>query len=260
MEPITCKKNILREKISSRGYALGTCVYSFSPDLVQIAGYSGLDFCRIDNEHAWRQDNSLENMIRAGKLSGTAVLARVDRDNPYTVRKALELGPDALVIPQIKNRRDVEDYIQWAKFPPLGTRGFSNLCQSGHYGQVDNKEWIEWSNSEILLGVMIETSQAVKEVDSILSTPGLDFVLIGPSDLSLSLGLEKPDLNHPVVQDCVRTIIASAKRNHVYSMLGVGFPWEEQAKKYLDMGVDMIELGHDYSILGTIWKQLRKAL
>jgi 4-hydroxy-2-oxoheptanedioate aldolase len=260
MQPVTFPKNILREKIKSRGYAIGTCVYSFSPDLVQIAGYSGMDFCRIDNEHAWRQDNSLENMIRAGKLSNTAVLARVDRDNPYTVRKALELGPDALVIPQIKNKQDVEAYIKWAKFPPLGSRGFSNLNQSAHYGLIDSKEWIEWSNTEILIGVMIETAQAVKEVDSILSTPGLDFVLIGPADLSLSLNLPKPDLNHPLVQESIRTIIDSAKRNKVYTMLGVGFPWEDQARKYLEMGVDMIELGHDYSILGTVWKQLSKAL
>jgi 4-hydroxy-2-oxoheptanedioate aldolase len=254
------EKNKLRATIQKKGYAIGTCAYSFSPDIVQIAGYSGMDFCRIDNEHSWRKDDSLENMIRAANLSNMSTVIRVDRDSPYEVRKALELGSHAIVIPQIESKKEVEDYISWTKFPPLGKRGFSNLNQSAHYGLINSKEWIDWCNSEIMVGVMVETKTAVDEIDEILSTKGLDYILIGASDLSLSLGLEKPEMNHPLVQQSIIKIIERAKHHKVYTMLGVGYPWIDQAKNYLNLGIDMIEVGHDYSILSTVWRDVGEQL
>ena len=102
------KKNNLREKIRRGEIALGTALYSFSPALIELAGYTGLDFCRIDNEHAWRQDESGEHMIRAGLLAGICPLMRVDRDNPYLVRKALEAGAGGVIVPHVHDQKDAE--------------------------------------------------------------------------------------------------------------------------------------------------------
>lgn len=248
LEPIK-----LRQTLKSGKPAIGTCAYSFSPDIVQLAGYAGMDFCRVDNEHAWRQDSALENMVRASHVSDIALIARVDRDNPYLIRKALELGSHAVLVPQIENQKEVDAVVQAAKFPPVGARGFGNLNQSGRYGFIDAKEWIEWSNSELMVGVMVETKAALQEVDAIFSRPGLDFVLIGAADLSINLGLPRPEPKNPAIQQAVADIVKSAHKHGKWVMIGVGSPWVENAQNYLEMGVDMIEIGHDFTILKQIW-------
>src|SRR4030066_1585280 len=128
------KKNSLREKIRGGETALGTALYSFSPALIELAGSIGLDFCRIDNEHAWRQDESAENMIRGALLAGIVPLLRVDRDNPYLVRKAREGGAGGVIVPHVHDQKDAEEIVQAAKFPPFGKRGYGGLCLSGQWG------------------------------------------------------------------------------------------------------------------------------
>ncbi len=98
-------------------------MYSFSPAIMEVAGFTGLDFCRIDNEHAWRQDEGAENVIRAALLSGICPLLRVDRDNPYLVRKALEAGAGGVIVPHVHDRKDAERIVQAAKFPPSARGG-----------------------------------------------------------------------------------------------------------------------------------------
>jgi 4-hydroxy-2-oxoheptanedioate aldolase len=250
------KENKLKKILKKGKVAFGSCICSFSPNLVELAGYCGLDFCRIDNEHAWRQDNMLEHMMRAGVVGDIVPLARIDKDNPYLIRKVLEIGAGGIIIPGVKNSDEVKLAVNAAKFSPYGNRSYSGLCFSGGYGAKAGKDWIEWSNKETLVGVMIEEPEAMENIDSIMSIKGLDFVLFGPSDYSLNIGLSAPEKNNPKVQDAIKHTIETASKYGKYVMIGVGFPWEEQAQKYIEMGCRMIEIGHDYSILNRIWKNI----
>src|SRR5512139_1057608 len=171
-KPMEFKKNSLREKINGGGVALGTAIYSFSPAIVELAGFTGLDFCRIDNEHAWRQDESAENVIRAATLSGIVPLLRIDRDDPYLVRKALEIGAGGVIVPHVCSRAEVEEIVAAAKFPPVGHRGYGGLCLSGKWGVDAGVGWMEWSNRETLVIPMVEDLKALENIDEIMSTPG----------------------------------------------------------------------------------------
>ncbi len=250
------KANKLKKILQEGKIVFGSCICSFSPNLVELAGYCGLDFCRIDNEHNWRQDSILEHMMRAGIVGDVVTLARIDKGNPYLIRKVLEIGAGGIIIPDIKDSDEVKSIVKAAKFSPYGDRGYSGLCLSGGYGTKAGKEWIEWSNKETLVGVMIEEPEAVKNINSIMSVEGLDFVLFGPSDYSLSIGLPAPEKNNPNVQDAIKQTIEVANKYGKYVMIGVGYPWEEEAQKYIEMGCKMIEIGHDYSILNKIWKNI----
>ena len=157
-------KNKLREKINSGEIALGTCLYSFSPGLIELAGFCGLDFCRVDNEHAWRQDESAENLMRGATLAGIVPLLRIDRDDPYLVRKALEIGAGGVIVPHVCSRKDVEEIVQAAKFPPEGKRGYGGLCFSGKWGVDAGEEWMRWSNEETLVIPMIEDVKALGSI------------------------------------------------------------------------------------------------
>lgn len=233
---------------------MGTCIYSFSPALVEVAGFCGLDFCRIDNEHAWRQDETFEHMMRAAAVSEIVALPRVDR-NPFLIRKALEAGAGGIIIPHILNGEEVDEVVRAAKFPPAGDRGFGSLCFSGRWGTSPGVEWIEWSNEETLIGVMIEDYRAVENIDEIMSVDGLDFVLFGPADYSVSLGVPVQTA-HPKVLEGLKKTIKAAERHGKYVMKGVGHPWAENAKRFVEMGCRLIEIGHDVTILTSMWRKL----
>ena len=226
---------------------------------MEVAGYAGLDFMRVDNEHAWRQDRSAEELMRAAELVGVEVIMRVDRDNPYLIRKALEIGAGGVVVPDIASVAEAEAVVSAAKFPPRGRRGYSGNCRSGGWGSRAGADWIEWSDREPMVGVMIENTQAVACVEEILAVQHLDFVLFGPADYSMSLGLRKPARNDRLVQDALRQTIAAAKRCGKHVMFGVGTTLEE-IMLYKDMGVTMLEVGNDLGILHASWRERGEAV
>jgi 2-keto-3-deoxy-L-rhamnonate aldolase RhmA len=253
-EKMEFKKNSLKEKIKGGGIALGTAMYSFSPAIMEVAGFTGLDFCRIDNEHAWRQDEGTENVIRGALLSGIVPLLRVDRDNPFLVRKALEAGAGGVIVPHVHDRKDAEEIVQAAKFPPFGKRGYGGLCLSGQWGVNGGTEWMEWSNAETLVIPMIEDISAMAHIDAILSTEGVDAVLFGPADFSLSLGLPLQTGHEKVIGE------AADKHGKFVIYPGAGFPQWETVHMAKELGVKAIELGHDVTILRAVWAKTIQAM
>jgi 4-hydroxy-2-oxoheptanedioate aldolase len=248
------KKNRLKEIVSRGDVAIGTCIYSFSPAIMEVAGFVGLDFCRIDNEHAWRQDESTENVIRAANLTGIVPLLRIDRDNPYLVRKALEIGAGGVIVPHVSSRKDVEAIVQAAKFPPLGHRGYGGLCLSGKWGVDAGVDWMEWSNRETLVIPMIEDVEAIRNIEDIMSTPGMDGAFFGPADFSVSAGVPL-QTGHEKVMKALQTVVAASKRHGKFVIFGAGFPQWEKAAPIIEMGVQAIELGHDVTILKSVWQK-----
>jgi 4-hydroxy-2-oxoheptanedioate aldolase len=245
--------NRLKEILEGGKLAVGSCVYSSSPALVELMGYCGLDFCRIDNEHSWRRDESAEGMVRAAAISGIVPLLRVDHDKDV-IRKALEIGAGGLIIPHIVSPEEAEDVVRAAKFPPRGERGIGTLSFSGRWGTMKAADYIKWSDEEQLVGVMIEDIRAMDRIDEIMAVDGLDFVLFGPSDFSVSIG-RPGESSHPRVIGALRETVEAADRQGKWVCKGVGYPWVENARKFVEMGCHMIEMGHDATILRTIWSQ-----
>ncbi len=139
-----------------------------------------------------------------------------------------------------------------AKFPPRGERGIGSLCFSGRWGTVKSTEWISWSDEEQMVGVMIEDHRTMEQIDEIMAVDGLDYVLFGASDFSVSIG-HPGQSSHPKVMDALKETIRAADRHGKWVCKGVGYPWVENARKFVKMGCHMIELGHDATILRTIW-------
>jgi 2-keto-3-deoxy-L-rhamnonate aldolase RhmA len=253
------KPNKLRLKLKEGRVVTGSVIYSWSPNIMEISGYSGLDFMRIDNEHAWPQDRMPEHLIRAASIFEVVPLMRVDRDNPYLIRKALEIGAGAVVVPNIHTPDEAEAVVKASKFPPAGVRGYSATCWSGGWGTKGGKEWVEWSDTEPMIGVMIEHIVAMEKIEEILSVEGLDYVLFGPADFSMSLGLREPRKNHPDVQNAMTKTVAAAKKYGKHVMLGVGTNIDE-IKKYVDMGITMLEFSSDLAILHSVWEKTNRAI
>lgn len=253
------RKNKLKAIIESGKVALGTCIYSFSPAIIELAGFCGLDFCRIDNEHAWRQDESAENVLRGAFCADIVPLHRIDKDDPYLVRKALEAGAGGVIVPHVNTRKEAEAIVQAAKFPPMGKRGYGGLCFSGQWGANAGVDWMEWSNQETLVIPMIEDVGALPNLDDIMSVDGLDGVFFGPADLSISAGVPL-QTGHEKVMDALKQTIEAAKKHGKFVIFGAKFPYWENAQDVIDLGVEAVEIGHDLSILSTVWKKTIQAV
>ena len=247
-------KNKLKETIARGELALGTCVYSFSPAIIELAGFCGLEFCRIDNEHAWRQDQTTEDLLRGGNLADIVPLLRVDRDNPYLIRKALEAGAGGVIIPHAHDQNDVKRMVAAAKFPPIGKRGYGGLCLSGQWGVDAGISWMEWSNQEQLVIPMIEDCSALDEIDPIMSTEGVDGVFFGPADFSISAGVPLQTQHHKVIS-ALKRVVDAANKYGKFVIYPVGFPQWEKVEYVKELGVHAIELGHDVSILKSVWQK-----
>lgn len=248
------KKNKLKAILSEGKVALGTCIYSFSPAIIELAGFCGLDFCRIDNEHAWRQDESTENVLRGAFCADIVPLLRIDKDDPYLVRKGLEAGAGGVIVPHINSRKEVEAIVEAAKFPPMGKRGYGGLCFSGFWGADAGVDWMEWSNQETLVIPMIEDIHAIPNLDDIMSAEGLDGVFFGPADFSISAGVPL-QTGHEKVMDGLKRTIDAAKKHDKFVIFGAGYPWWEKAAEIKAMGINAIEIGHDLTILAAVWKK-----
>jgi 4-hydroxy-2-oxoheptanedioate aldolase len=234
--------------------ALGTCAYSFSPAVIETAGYCGLDFCRIDNEHAWRQDHTAEAMVRGALLSGIAPLMRVDRDNPYLIRKALEAGAAGVIVPHVHDAEEVKGMVEAAKFPPRGKRGYGGISLSGQWGVAAGTDWMQWSDAESMVIPMIEDIAVMPQIRAIMRVDGLDGVFFGPADFSISAGVPL-QTRSPAVLAALRETILAANEFGRFVIFGAAFPYWDDLDYVCGLGVHAIEIGHDLSILAAVWKK-----
>jgi 4-hydroxy-2-oxoheptanedioate aldolase len=248
------RTNKLKRTLSEGKVAIGTLMMSFSPAVAEVAGFSGLDYVRFEGEHSWRKDESMEHMIRAARLSDTTPLLRIDNNDPFIIRKALEIGLGGIVVADISSKEDAEKAVIAAKFPPRGRRGYSNVCFSGQWGALGAEDFIAGSNHETLVGIMVENEEVVSQLPEIAAIDGVDFFLFGAADYSLSLGFRKPQKDDPKVQDAIKkTIDAAAKHNKPVG-INIGQDWEAEARKYIKLGCRMIEIGQDVGVLRSVWK------
>jgi 4-hydroxy-2-oxoheptanedioate aldolase len=248
------ERNRLKSVLGQGGIALGTLVVSNSPAIVEVAGHSGLDYVRIESEHSWRRDDSMEHMIRAAWLSGITPILRIDKTDLSVVGRAFEIGAGGVVAAGISSREEMERVVDAAHFPPKGSRGFSHGCFSGQWGLLNIDDYMELSEKETMVGIMVENGECVERLPEILAVEGVDFALFGPADYSLSIGLGKPQKNHPLVQDGIMKTIEAGQKEGKPVGIGLGPVWEEEAEKYIGMGCRMVEIAQDVGILGTVWK------
>ena len=252
--------NRLRMVLAEGKVAVGTCVESYSAAAIEVVGYSGFDWVRVDNEYSWRRDESMEHMMRAAALVDITAMIRVEKGAPYLISKAFQSGAGAILVSDIASYEEALAVVKAAKFPPKGHRGYSGYSFAGHWAADSGKEWVEWCDQDLMVGVMIENEQVVSQVDKVMSIEGLDYCLFGPADYSMSIGLRSAQKDHSKVQDAIkRTVDAAAKYKKAVA-IGIGEPYEAEAKKYIDMGLRIIEVGHELGILRSVYKKVGEGI
>lgn len=158
---------------------------------MECLGRTGLDFAIIDNEHSPIEAETTAALVRAAELSGICPIARVREISRPAVLKLLDVGVQGLIVPNVKTLDQVRSLVDYAKYYPIGQRGF---CPSrkdgwGFDGLGSVPETMRHFNGETLLFPQCETAEALDIIEDICAVDGVDGIFVGPFDLSISMGI-----------------------------------------------------------------------
>lgn len=235
---------------------LGTFFQLGGRGVIECLARGGLDYVVIDTEHGYFSEESTEDYIIAAENLGLLPFVRIgDLRRPYILRM-LDIGARGLIIPQIHNAEEVRGIVSYAKFPPVGKRGFCPTRTSGWGADEwahDLEEYMRICNDRVKVLPQCETKEALENIDEIMSVPGVDGIFIGPYDLSIDLGVPGK-MDSPVLSDAIARILQACEKYGKASYIYAGSM--EAAARWAEMGFDSIAYGMDAMVLGDSYRAL----
>ena len=240
------RPNRLREIWAQGGAAVNGWLAIPNSFSAETRAHQGWDSLTIDLQHGVVDYQAMVPMLQAVSTTNTVPVVRVPWLEPGILMKALDAGAYGVICPMVNTRADAEKLVAYTHYAPRGTRSFGPV-RALLYGGAD---YPQHANDTIVAFAMIETAQALDNLDDILATPGLDAVYIGPSDLSLALGC-KPTFDDldPKAAEAVQHILARAKAHGVVAGIHNGTP--EAALKRIAMGFQFVTVSSDARLMAA---------
>ncbi len=254
-------ENTVRSKLERGDPVFGVRIRSFSTTLLQILGQVGVDYGYLDLEHAgFSPYNSveLERRQMVADNAGINLIVRIPRAEPSMIRKVLDAGVRTIMIPRIKTADEVKRSIRASRFSyeeKPGERGFGT-APTNDWG-VRPEGYTENEDESVLVGIMLETAEAIENLQEITSVSGLGFVKIGAGDLSVSFGAPQ-EYSSSEIQEAISNIEKACRSNGV--PIGRGVSNIREAEQLLEKEYTLIDIGGDVEILRQILKKRLDAL
>ena len=244
------RKNKLKERIAAGERAVNGWVAIPNAYSTEIYAAAGWDSVTIDMQHGAPDVNDLVSLLQAICQSDVTPMVRVPWNDPAFIMRALDAGAYGIVCPMINTKEEAEAFVRAGRYPPMGERSFGPF-RAAQYGGTD---YWQHANEEVLLFAMIETRQAVNNLEAILSVKGINGVYVGPSDLSLSMGKTPTlDPSEPTVLEAMDIIVKTTRKwGHI---AGVHTDGPKTALRRYDEGFQMCTLINDVRLLANAAQQ-----
>ena len=244
---VKMKTNILKKKLQNREQTYGCWVTLAHPLIPEILAPAGFDWLTIDMEHTSIDLSTLLPMIISIEAQGMVPLVRLGENNANLIKQVMDAGAYGVIVANICSPEEAQATVNAVKYPPFGTRGVG-LYRAQAYGKKFDS-YLQWVEDESIVIIQIEHINAVKRIDEIFEVSGIDAFMIGPYDLSGSLG--KPgQFDDPEVKAAIECVLQAAKRHNVpagFHSVSSDFQEaqerEEQGFIFLGFSVDTIFLG-----------------
>ncbi len=238
-----------RSRLSAGRFCLGPAITLSDPAVTEALG-RGVDFFWIDLEHSPMGLESLQGHLIAARALGVPALVRVPAAETWFIKRVIDTGAGGVIVPQVRSAEEVRTVVRACRYQPQGDRGYGPR-RASNYGH--DTAYFERSNQDLFVSVQIEHIEAVRSLDDIVAVPGLDSVVLGPFDLSVSMGLAG-QVAHPEVLAAIARVIAAAKARGLY--VGMGGPaLEDYALRAAAMGVQWLQCGGDLDYLVQFFGQ-----
>jgi len=217
------------------------------PMTAEAAARAGYDYVVVDLQHGVASEPEALAMMQAAEAAGAIPVARVSTNHPTTIGRALDSGALAVIVPMVNDAEAARAAVAASRYAPEGTRSYGPVAATSRYSD----DYARVANRTVTCIVMIETAEALDNLDDILSVPGVDAVYVGPVDLSLTLGLP-PDTDHDDERftSAISSILQACERHGVVPGIHAD---PRLAAKWSARGFRMITVGYDqFSVLAGL--------
>lgn len=207
--------NRVKNALKAGRLQLGTGYWQLrSPEIARLLAAAGFDWAFVDTEHGGFDLETVQDICRVSRLAGLSPIVRVtDLLYPF-VSRALDCGADGIIFPRVEDPEELTRAVSWTKFPPVGIRGYGLSGHQLDYEAHSFLEVIEHMNASTLVVFQIETRRAFEAREELLSVQGVDAIMIGPADLSISLGVPG-EFEHPLMVETIEAIRDSCLKHGV---------------------------------------------
>ena len=236
------RKSVIKQKIKNGQPAFVTTLHLTDPSLYEMASLLGFDGIWMDMEHHTFTVETASTLMRAARVGKSDIMARPAKGEFMRMARMLEAGAQGILYPRCDDAKEAAEVVRWAKFAPLGTRGFDGGNPDMPYCFGDIGEYTRQANEETFIALQIEDAEAVKHAEAMLDVEGVDMLFMGPGDFSILSGFPGDILN-PEVDKALKVIAEAARKTGKH--WGTVTPNPERAKQLLDMGASLIAHGAD---------------
>lgn len=242
-------RNGLKEKLARGEVAASMIVRLVSTiEIARLAKTAGFDSFYLDNEHNSFSLETTSQICMAALSAGITPLVRVPGLAPEYIARVLDGGALGIIAPHIKSAADAERAVWAAKFPPLGERGMTGALPQLQYRSFSAAETVDAVNHATMVVVMIETAEALAQVDGIAAVPGVDLLLIGTNDLSASLGIPG-QYEHKLIRDAYVRGVDACRKHKKHLGIGGLANAPQLIKEFVELGARYVSTGSDLSFL-----------
>lgn len=228
--------------LESGGLCIGSWCQSGHPINAEIMARAGFKWLALDCEHGEVEDADIGNFCRATAQYGCVPAVRVRENAVMPIRRALDLGAMAVIVPLVNCAKDAKHAVAAAKYPPEGIRGFA--FHRGNNWGTDFDAYVTSANKQIAVIVMIESQEAVDNIEAILQVNGVDGVFIGPYDMSGSYGIPG-QTGSPVIKEACARVAAACKKHSKAAGQHIVLPTKENVAAVIGQGFSLLALGMD---------------
>jgi 2-dehydro-3-deoxyglucarate aldolase/4-hydroxy-2-oxoheptanedioate aldolase len=228
-----------------------------SPEIPRILANAGFHWAFIDTEHGGFDLETVQDICRVSNMVGLSPIVRVADMQYSLVARALDCGAQGVIFPRVESTELLAKAISWTKFPPAGVRGYGLGPTQTDFAPLSFSQIIEHLNANTMVVFQIETKRAVEAREELLAVPGIDAVLIGPADLSISLGVPG-DFQHPKMVEAMEAVRDSCNRRGIAPGTQTRTP--DLAKFWRDRGMRFLGCGSDISMILDRAKELASTI
>ena len=234
----------LRETWARGGTALNAWLTLEGPASAAAVAAAGFDSVTLDLQHGAAEPHDAARIFAAIEIAGSVPLARTRWKDPAELMRTLDVGARGIICPMVGSRAEAEAFVTACRYPPEGIRSYGPV----HGALGAGREHVTRANEIVLTFAMIETAEGFGNLDQIASTPGLNGLYVGPSDLSLGLGLDTfADLGDPLLLEALDAVVAAAKRHEIVA--GVHAPSPERSAAMAERGFRFVTPAVDTSVI-----------
>lgn len=249
-------KNPIRAALQRGDTVTGLILFSGSPMITEIAAAAGVDFVIIDMEHSALDLDTCAHVIRAADAAGITPFVRVPEVDNNLILKLLNMGVAGIALSHA-TRENCAQALDAVRYAPEGGRGVCTIVRSARYAPGDWDAHVRQTHDELMVIPLIEDTATLQDFEAMAAMPGLEVFFIGPTDLSIALGVPHATFDEPKMSAALEKVVAAARKHGKYVMTTIGNkPDPEYGKSVRARGVQAIVLGTDGHLFLDVCRRL----